>query len=29
MGVRHLQFIGRDHTLADRQLWGVYRGVLG
>ncbi len=27
--VRHLQFTGRDHKLADRQLWGVYRGVIG
>lgn len=27
--VRHLQFTGRDHELADRQLWGVYRGVIG
>jgi hypothetical protein len=26
--VRHLQFVSKDHTLRDRQLWGAHMGVL-
>jgi hypothetical protein len=28
MQTRHLQFLGSDRTLPDRQLWGVHRGPL-
>ena len=28
MQVRHLQFLGRDKTLPDRQLWGAHKGRL-
>jgi hypothetical protein len=26
--VRHLQFLSKEHTLPDRQLWGIHFGVL-